>query len=1004
MKQGSFFKYLRSVFTPPGLNKSIIIRNFHLDLILPIFLAFDEKIFLIVPDNRFYVLLKYLRTFVERNGLVLIPPDSEQYRSPSGFYSQEKQLISRAQEQLAGGLRNVKTVVASESGMSIPLLGSGEKMKLVFEDGITYEGCENFLIENNYIFVEFVSNPGEYSLRGGIIDVFPKSAFNPCRINFLDNPPSIFRFDIDSQLTREKVENFILKSTKIIDPSALKSVEINGFIRQRLFADDTFICGEGAVEIKKNMVLQTLQHRQFVRIKKSIVKSIQVAEGLSSIAVLASGGEVFVPHWFVDKIKPYASKDQPVMARPRLDLTEIKRGDFFVHRDHGVGMCLGLKLNEGINGSIQEFLILKYDDGGIVFVDSSRLDLIGYYASSSENVVLSSLSRGSSWARKKSSAKKHAEKTVQHLLNLYINRNNIIRDPLLKDVSLEMPFINDFPFEDTPDQVAAWEDISKDLSSKSPMDRLICGDVGFGKTEIAIRAAFRVVLSEKRVVVLAPTTILANQLFSAFSTRLEPNAISVEMVSRFRSKKELVKIKNLILDSKNDVLIGTHALLNDDIFLNNIGLLVIDEEHRFGVRQKETIKRFKDCIDVLSMSATPIPRSMNLALTGIYSITMLQTPPLLRLPIITKVEYYGENIIKDAIEFEVSRGGQVFFVHNDIREIKNVSGRIQGWFPSFSITFIHGQEPSNEIERKMELFVMGTIDVLVCTSIIESGIDIPSANTIIINNSHLFGLSQLYQMRGRVGRGNYQAYAYLLIPKGVPLSENAYRRIKTIEKNTSLGSGYNISRSDMELRGSGTLFGYKQSGGGGSVGYEMYLRLIQRELYNAGHLATDFKVLPEDVIINLYNRRYIPKKYITIESVRMSIYKNLVSVMALSDIEDIKYNLLDRFGPLPKPLINILNEYKLRLLSASVGINSIIRRGCGVLFSIKNRGGDNFATAMLHSFESFFEKHNIEYHFMPPKTTSVSICVHLPKNEDNYSIVSKFMDKFNAWDKTLTTG
>ena len=1004
MKQGPFFNYLRSVFSPSGLHKSVIVQNFHLDLILPIFSAFDKKIFLIVPDGRSYILLKYLHNMRDFAGLVLIPPDSDHYNSPYGFYSEKKQLINRAREQLSGGLKNVKIVVSSVSGMSIPLLGSGNKKRLTFKDGVTFEDCENFLVENNYLSIEFVSNPGEYSLRGGIIDVFPKSSFYPCRLNFLDSPPSIFRFDIDSQLTGGVVENFILKSAKVNNLTALTDVEINAFVRQRLFSDNTFICGEEASENKNTFALQSITHRQFIKQKTAFYKSIQVTEGLSSVALLGGGGEIFVPSWFVDKNRTYTSNNQTTMRRSRLDFSEIKKGDFLTHRDHGVGMCLGLRLQDGANGNIQEFLILKYGDGGIVSVDSSRLDLISYYASSSENIVLSSLSKGSSWTRKKSSAKQLAQETVQHLLNLYIKRNNIARDPLLKDSSLEMPFINDFPFEDTPDQIVAWNEISKDLSSGSPMDRLLCGDVGFGKTEIAIRAAFRVVLAKKRVVVLAPTTILANQLFSSFSSRLEPNAISVEMVSRFRSKKELSEIKNLILVSKNDVLIGTHALLNNDIYLNNIGLLVIDEEHRFGVKQKEKIKRFKDCIDVLSMSATPIPRSMNLALTGIYSITMLQTPPLLRLPIITRIEYYGENIIKDAIGFEVSRGGQVFFVHNDIRQIKSVTDRIRRWFPRLSITFIHGQEAPNDIESKMDLFVSGAIDVLVCTSIIESGIDIPSANSIIINNAHLFGLSQLYQMRGRVGRGVYQAYAYLLIPRDLQLSEKAYQRIRAIEKNTSLGSGYNISRSDMELRGSGTLFGYKQSGGGGSIGYEMYLRLIQRALYDAGHLVTDFKLLPEDVVVELYNHRYIPEKYITIESVRMSIYKNLASALTFPEIEDIKYNLSDRFGPLPGPLINIFDEYKLRLLSASLGINSIIRRGCGILFSIKNRGADNFAIAMMGYFKSFFEKQDIEYHFMPPKTTNLAVCVHLPKNEDNYSIISKFMDKFNALDKTINTG
>ena len=316
-----------------------------------------------------------------------------------------------------------------------------------------------------------------------------------------------------------------------------------------------------------------------------------------------------------------------------------------------------------------------------------------------------------------------------------------------------------------------------------------------------------------------------------------------------------------------------------------------------GVKHKEKIKRFKGCVDVLSMSATPIPRSMNLALSGIYSVSMLQTAPRLRLPIKTQIEYYNESIIKEANDFEVGRGGQVYFVHNDIDSIQNVSHKLQNLFPKNYVDYIHGQEASGKIEKKMVAFISGKIDVLVCTSIIESGIDVPAANCIIINNSHLFGLSQLYQMRGRVGRGRQQAYAYLLVPKRILLSEMALKRIKSIEENTSLGSGYNISMTDMEIRGSGSLFGYKQSGGSSSMGYEMYTRMVQRVLHESGKLGSGFRILPEDVVVELYKKRFIPEKYIAIESVRMSVYKSLTSATLVKELDDILYNLVNRFGP-----------------------------------------------------------------------------------------------------------
>jgi transcription-repair coupling factor (superfamily II helicase) len=515
--------------------------------------------------------------------------------------------------------------------------------------------------------------------------------------------------------------------------------------------------------------------------------------GLSSVGLADENNNVSIPLWFVDK-KPLQEKggERPVP----LELGNISRGDYLVHRDHGVGVCVGLALKEG-GASAQELLSIKYNDGGIISTDIGSLDLIAFFApAGTEGVVLDSLSKKGNWTRKKMSAKKRAEEIIQHLLNLYVKRRGLSRPAFSQDPSLEGPFLASFPFEETPDQVSAWNNISEDLSANSPMDRLLCGDVGFGKTELAIRAAFRVVMAGKRVVVLSPTTILANQLRSSFSARLEPGAISVDMVSRFRSQKDLRAVKNNIIENNNDVLIGTHAVLNDDLYLKNMGLLIVDEEHRFGVKHKERIRLFKSCVDVLSMSATPIPRSMNLALSGIYSVSMLQTPPRLRLPIITRVEHYNDLTIRTAIGFEVGRGGQVYFVHNDILSIKNITERIRGLFPLLQVMFIHGQESPSEVERKMGLFISATVSVLVCTSIIEAGIDVPNANCIIINNSHLFGLSQLYQIRGRVGRSHRQAYAYLVIPQRLTLSTKAFYRIKTIEENTRLGSGYIIPRSE----------------------------------------------------------------------------------------------------------------------------------------------------------------------------------------------------------------
>ncbi len=972
--------------------EGLLIHGFHPDLFLPLIRAVDSRLFITVPDDRFSSIAKYLAPIWDDESVVFVAQPSRNNNVPTGLAYSENHLVMRAKELLAGGLGPIKTILCSAGGLSLPVLGCGIENKLGFSSTVSFDDCHDFLVIENYVLVDFVTMPGEFSVRGGIIDVFPFSSICPCRINFLDDIPTVFRFNIDSQLTTTVVENFILSSIANNEPLPIKAVSLKKFLHVD-FDGSGRLCIGGLSVSQKHLELKTVTHRQFYNMDRTAFKSVSAIDGLSSIGVVDENNNIVVPFWFIEKGLPPEKKEQVYAP---LELSAIKRGDYLVHRDHGVGVCLGLVLKEdGL--SVQELLSIKYNDGGVISIDTGSLDLVAFFApADAEGVALDSLSKKGNWTRKRLSAKKRAEEIIQHLLSLYVKRNDLSRPPFPQDIALENPFLSSFPYEDTPDQIRAWNEISDDLSANFPMDRLLCGDVGFGKTELAIRAAFRVVLSKKRVVVLSPTTILANQLKSSFSARLEPNAITVDMVSRFRSQKELISVKKSIEENNNDVLIGTHAVLNNDIYLKNIGLLIVDEEHRFGVKHKEKIKRFKSCVDVLSMSATPIPRSMNLALSGIYSVSMLQTAPRLRLPIKTQIEYYNESIIKEAIDFEVGRGGQVYFVHNDIDSIQNVSHKLQNLFPKNYVDYIHGQEPSGKIEKKMVAFISGKIDVLVCTSIIESGIDVPAANCIIINNSHLFGLSQLYQMRGRVGRGRQQAYAYLLVPKRILLSEKALKRIKSIEENISLGSGYNISMTDMEIRGSGSLFGYKQSGGSSSMGYEMYTRMVQRVLHESGKLGSGFRILPEDVVVELYKKRFIPEKYIALESVRMSVYKSLTSATLDKELDDILYNLVNRFGPVPDPVTSLIKESRLRLVASRVGICSLVRRPCGVVCSVENRNENYYASAVIDYAENFFNESNVKYHIVPTKRAVLSLCIHFENNEDIYSLFSRFLGKFDA--------
>ena len=968
------------------------VSGFHPDFLLPLIGAIDNKLFITISDDIFTYSAKYLSPLWDNALVVFVSNPRVDTVVPAGFAPSDDHFTLRAREVLAEGLGSIKILISSESGASLPILGCGVNNRLSFDLAVSFEECCDFLVSENYVLSDFVTVPGEFSTRGGIIDVFPFSSYCPYRINFLDEFPIAFRFNVDSQLTTERVNNLILSSVSKNKPLALKDISLKEFLPVALHSSGELIIGNPN-KILKKIQLQTITHRQFYTFYKNNCSSIEPADGLSSVGLADENNNISIPLWFVDK-KPLQEKggERPVP----LELGKINRGDYLVHRDHGVGVCVGLVLKEG-GASTQELLSIKYNDGGIISTDIGSLDLITFFApAGTEGVPLDSLSKKGNWARKKMAVKKRAEEIIQHLLHLYVKRRGLSRPAFSQDPSLEGPFLKSFPFEDTPDQVNAWNNISEDLSANSPMDRLLCGDVGFGKTELAIRAAFRVVAAGKRVVVLSPTTILANQLRSSFSARLESEAISVDMVSRFRSQKDLAVVKNNIINNNNDVLIGTHAVLNDDLYLKNIGLLIVDEEHRFGVKHKERIRQFKSSVDVLSMSATPIPRSMNLVLSGIYSVSMLQTPPKLRLPIITLVEYYNDLTIRAAIDFEVGRGGQVYFVHNDIVSIKNITHKLQGLFPKHIVRFIHGQEPPKNIEQKMSDFVSGKTDILVCTSIIESGIDVSSANCIIINNAHLFGLSQLYQMRGRVGRGHQQAYAYLLVPRGVSLSEKSFKRIKSIEENTSLGTGYNVSMKDMEIRGSGSLFGYKQSGGGSSVGYEMYTRMIQRALHDSGGLGLDFRILPEDIVIELYKKRFIPEKYIALEGVRMSVYRDLAVATTEEALDGVLYNLINRFGPAPDSVINIINESRLRLVASRAGISSVVLRPCGILCSVKNRGGNLFASAVLDCVDKLLRGGEINYHIMPNNNDVLGLCIHLDENEDSYAFFSRFFGKFEA--------
>jgi transcription-repair coupling factor (superfamily II helicase) len=530
---------------------------------------------------------------------------------------------------------------------------------------------------------------------------------------------------------------------------------------------------------------------------------------------------------------------------------------------------------------------------------------------------------GSDWARTRTAVRYEIEKIAEELVALYQQRESKEGYSFSPDTPWQTELEESFAFIETTDQITAMNDVKNDMEQKMPMDRLVCGDVGFGKTEIALRAAFKAVQDSKQVALLVPTTLLAQQHYQTFTERLDPFPIEVATLSRFLSDKEAKQVIAKLRNGKVDLVIGTHRLLSEDIEFKDLGLLIIDEEQRFGVSHKEKIKSLKSNVDVLTLTATPIPRTLEMSLTGIRDLTLLNTPPTDRKPIMTYVGEYENSIISAAIRREILRDGQVFFVHNKISDIEIVAEKIREQVPSARIATAHGQMDEGTLERTVINFWEKKYDVLVCTTIIESGIDMPSVNTLIVDNADRMGLGQLHQLRGRVGRSGTKAYAYLLTPKGKKISEDATERLKTVGETSELGSGFKIAMRDLEIRGAGNLLGTGQSGHIAAVGYDLYCKLVKEAV-------EELKEIPEadleDVEIDIPMTAFIPKDYITRDDAKLEAYRAIADAKLNKDLENIQRIWLDRYGPIPDEAINLFKIAYLRVTARTLGIKKIIAK------------------------------------------------------------------------------
>ena len=603
---------------------------------------------------------------------------------------------------------------------------------------------------------------------------------------------------------------------------------------------------------------------------------------------------------------------------------DLRTGDHVVHEDHGVARFAGFD-TKTVGGITRDYLNLEFQGDDKVFMPVDQLAKISRYVGADGHAPALSKLGGTRWDKIKARARRAAQELAGELLNLYAERKRRRGYVFEPDTDWLREFEAAFPYQETPDQREAIESVKADMESERPMDRLICGDVGYGKTEVALRATFKAANAGKQVLMLVPTTILAQQHFGTFSERLRDYPFTIEHVSRFRPAAEQREAVKRFSEGKVDILIGTHRLLSRDVRAKDLGLIIVDEEQRFGVKQKELLRQLKLKVDVISMSATPIPRTLQMSLAGLRDISVIETPPEGRRPVKTYVGEYDEDLVKQALEREHARGGQAFYLHNRVEDIDETAERLRALCPQLRFTVAHGQMEEKQLEQRMIGFLRGDADVLVSTSIIESGIDIPQANTLIVDRAEMFGLSQLYQIRGRVGRSRERAYAYLLYPSAAALTQEAASRLAALSDYTELGAGFKIAMRDLELRGAGALLGDEQSGHVAALGFELYMQMLDEAVQATGALDGDGE-LPEPVRLDVNVDAYVPADYIPYEQAKVDVHRRIAGARDVAELEELRVELRDRFGDPPEPLENLIALQQARIKLGEAGARAVTFR------------------------------------------------------------------------------
>jgi len=909
------------------------------------------------------------------------PPDADAYLAPTA----ETRLVVTAVNALI------------EPTSSADALRKGSRT-IRRGDSVEPHGLSAWLADHGYLGLPQVDSPGQYALRGGILDVYSHGAAQPVRIEFFgDEVESIRTFDAATQLSTDRVAGCLLAAAEhagpgerettsllsylpedaavyLVEPERLRGracevyeqaeqrapltppealwqavgrrpcVEFRAWadedagdavrvpLEQRdvfgpdldsTFAELARLCGaheHTAVycmgEAEADRLRNLLRDRGFEHLD-----DLRLGIGRLNHGVLcAEAGLALIPHhrlfgrYRQRRLVPHVREGRPVQS-----VQELSAGDLVVHVNHGIGRFLGTSILEQ-GGRTREYLQIEFAENVHVHVPCDRIELVHRYIGVGGRRPELSRVQSAGWWRAKERARQSVEDLAAGLLEVQAVRETQEGLAAPDDTEWQQQFESEFPYEETEDQLRAAEDVRRDMCAPRPMDRLMCGDVGYGKTELAMRAAFRCVMGGRQAAVLVPTTVLAQQHFRTFSERMADYPVRVEMLSRFLTGAETRHVLEGMAEGTVDVVIGTHRLVQSDVAFKNLGLIIIDEEQRFGVEHKEALKKLRTTVDVLTLTATPIPRTLHMALMGLREISALQTPPRDRQAIETKVSRFNPQLLRHAVLRELNREGQVFAIHNRVQSIDAFADRLRAIVPEASVAVAHGRMREHELAETMDRFIDGQVDVLVSTTIVENGLDIPNANTIILDRADLLGLAEMHQLRGRVGRYIHKAYAYFFVPESRPITPEAQSRLDAIRRYSQLGAGFDIALRDLEMRGAGNILGPAQSGHIAAIGYNLYCRLLTRAV---GRLKGQPTQEPPDVTVDVGLDAYLPDDYVPTPRQKMEIYRQLHRAVSLAGVQEVRAALRDRFGPPVREAVNLLDEAEIRILAARAGLVSV---------------------------------------------------------------------------------